>query len=674
MADDPSIPKANRARWRLTVLVVVLALHAFLAFRLFPSPKAIVDDEPVVMVDHAIHEYHGALGARFLGEAGTTWGVDPFFMAGYPETPVWDSSSNLAILFQSLAGGYSPRAYKLGLLACSLLALGMIPAAAWAAGLGAGEAAAAAAFACFYFWGGYPGGLWRTGLFAFLTASAGVGLVLALCARFDRRPTVPLWLGLTALAAALFFMHVTTPIMLCGGLLAFVAATARRHGGRWIVALVGAAVLVAVINAFWLVPLWRFRGIREGGGFFFTVDTPLFFLGYLLGVDLDGHLAVVLLIVGIAGLIGWAREGRQALAAAVGGGAIWLFLLAAFGSFWGPTRILEPLRFVVPLNLLMALPAGSAAARATGRLARVAGGGVRGATASLAAWLAVLGGVWAAFPITMRTVIQHRPLAVGIAPEMTGLVDWLRSNTDPSARILFEDQLRVLESTDPESTHWAPLLPFLLGRDQRQFIGGLYQTAFIRHRRMAAFGDFQLGDRPMEEWTPDALRGYCDLYNIGWVACWSPLSRFWFDRFEPATRVATLPRHHTPGIGPSADPRPWEAMARRAGPQVATRYMVEGNSQYAIYRLDRPHSFVIRGRARLAAVDFNRIELADVVPHEGSILLSFHWIDGWRTDPPRRIGPEPVPRDPVDFVRIDLPGPVPRLVIFNGYGPSPPAR
>ncbi len=56
------------------------------------------------------------------------------------------------------------------------------------------------------------------------------------------------------------------------------------------------------------------------------------------------------------------------------------------------------------------------------------------------------------------------------------------------------------------------------------------------------------------------------------------------------------------------------------------------------------------------------------MPHEGSILVSLHWIDSWRTDPPARIGPELVPLDTVDFVRIDLPGPMPRLVIFNGYG------
>ncbi len=83
---------------------------------------------------------------------------------------------------------------------------------------------------------------------------------------------------------------------------------------------------------------------------------------------------------------------------------------------------------------------------------------------------------------------------------------------------------------------------------------------------------------------------------------------------------------------------------------------------------------MLRGRARLADVDFNRIELADVVPHEGSILVSLHWIDGWKTDPPLTVGPEPVPLDTVDFVRIDLPGPVARLVIYNGYGRGSDAR
>ncbi len=330
-------------------------------------------------------------------------------MAGYPETPVWDSSSNLAILFQSVAGGYSPRAYKLGVLACSLIALGMVPAAAWAAGLGVGEAAGASALAAVYFWGGYPAALWRSGLFAFLTTSAGVGFLLALCVRFDRRPTRALWLGLTIVGGLLLFSHVTTPIMLAGGLAGFLAATVGRHRARWTGALAAAAVLIVAANLFWLVPLWRFRDIREGGAFFLTTRSPLFFLGYLIGIDLDGHLGAVLFFAGIAGLIGWARDGRRTLAATFAGGAAALFLLAMFGSFWGPTKVLEPLRFLVPLAMLMAIPAGSAAARATAWLARAAGGGRRGAIAALAAWLAVLAAGWAAFPATVRTAIRRRP-------------------------------------------------------------------------------------------------------------------------------------------------------------------------------------------------------------------------------------------------------------------------
>ena len=331
--------------------------------------------------------------------------------------------------------------------------------------------------------------------------------------------------------------------------------------------------------------------------------------------------------------------------------------------------MLEPLRFVAPLNLLMAVPAGSGVVRLTGRVVRLGGGGRRGMGLAALAWLALLGAGWAVLPGTVKKLVGRRPLAVGIAPEMTTIVEWLRTNTDGSPRILFEDQLQHPRArTDPESTHWTPLLPLLLGRDSRQFIGGLYHMAFIRHNRMASFGDFRLGDQPIDQWSPRPLRAYCDLYNVGWVVCWSPLSRFWFDRMAAATRVATFPRYGTPGLPTAGEPYQAEVMGRLSGRGVALGYLGEGDTHYAVYRLDRPRSFALRGQARVVAVDFNRIELADVVPHEGSVLLSLHWIDGWRTDPPARIGPEHVPLDPADFVRIDLPGPVPRLVIFNGYG------
>ena len=302
-------------------------------------------------------------------------------------------------------------------------------------------------------------------------------------------------------------------------------------------------------------------------------------------------------------------------------------------------------------------------------MARWAGGGARGGLAALVVWLGLLG-AWASverdyFRASWYYLALNRPMVVGIKPEMRRLVDWLRDNTDLSGRILFEDQLRLLENTDAESVHWTPLLPALLGADARMFIGGLYQTAFIRHHEMAAFGDFQLGDRPIDEWSSAEFRAYCDTYNIGWVVCWSPLSRFWFDRYEPAKRVATLLRHSTPGRPPSNNEHEWTAMSRMAGPAVATRSMLEGEGAYAIYRVDRPRSYFLKGRGRIVDVGPDRVELADVEPENGAVVVSLHWIDTWQSEPPLTLRPEPNPPDPVDFVRIEADRPIPRLLLIN---------
>ena len=199
----PATPKPASPRfWGGWLLALVLVAQAWGATRLFPSLGSIVDPRsPVLVVDHAIHEYHGALGAKFLGASATTWGYDPFFMAGYPETPVWDSSSNLAIAFNAfgaLLGGGPPsfRAYKVGLFAVSILGVLALALGARGAGAGWAEAAVAAGLAAVYFWVGFPMSLWRSGLFAFLTAAISAPLLLGLCVRFDRQPGRLGWLAL----------------------------------------------------------------------------------------------------------------------------------------------------------------------------------------------------------------------------------------------------------------------------------------------------------------------------------------------------------------------------------------------------------------------------------------------------------------------------------------------
>jgi hypothetical protein len=95
--------------------------------------------------------------------------------------------------------------------------------------------------------------------------------------------------------------------------------------------------------------------------------------------------------------------------------------------------------------------------------------------------------------------------------------------------------------------------------------------------------------------------------------------------------------------------------------------MAEGARQYVVYRIERPHSYFLRGQGRLSGVAANRVELADVVPEGGEVVLSLHWLDTWRTDPPSTIGPVSLTGDPVPFVRIELSGPQRRIVLENGY-------
>ncbi|HEU5117965.1 MAG TPA: hypothetical protein VFT74_15180, partial [Isosphaeraceae bacterium] len=285
-------------------------------------------------------------------------------------------------------------------------------------------------------------------------------------------------------------------------------------------------------------------------------------------------------------------------------------------------------------------------------------------------WMLLLVGLALLVPRAFRdawiVLSQDRPLVVGLKPEMRQLVTWLQEQTDPSARVLFEDQLRLLEVTDPESTHWTPVLPILLGEASPPFIGGIYHTAFILPNKAASFGDFHLAGELIDTWTPSKLRAYFERYNVGWVVCWSPLSRFWFDRIGVVEKVGTIPRYSTPGR-PSLVQSEGEAIARRAGNSVALKYMTEGDRFYCLYRVDRPHSFFLQGQGRVVRWDWNQVELADVEPSDGAVVLSLHAMETWTTDPPCRVSPFPMDGDPVPFVKIEMKGPMRKLVLKNGY-------
>jgi hypothetical protein len=83
------------------------------------------------------------------------------------------------------------------------------------------------------------------------------------------------------------------------------------------------------------------------------------------------------------------------------------------------------------------------------------------------------------------------------------------------------------------------------------------------------------------------------------------------------------------------------------------------------YLFELPNrSYVLHGQARLVEADFRHIALADVVPEDGTVVLSMHYQAGMRVSPSRvRIEKEADPNDPIDFIRLRLQGPVSRVTI-----------
>jgi len=162
----------------------------------------------------------------------------------------------------------------------------------------------------------------------------------------------------------------------------------------------------------------------------------------------------------------------------------------------------------------------------------------------------------------------------------------------------------------------------------RSYLGGLDSETSIEHG-YAAFSEQRLAGRLITDWNDGELEEFCRRYNAGWAVCWSAAANERFRRWPGAEAVVQL----------------------------------GGAGQGWLFRLP-PGSFTLKGSGRLVSADCQRITLADVVPEDGQVVLSLHYLTGLQAFPSRiQIEREPDPRDPIPFIRLRVPGPVARVVL-----------
>ena len=648
LSGAPAVPHARRPRrWPpIALTCLALAVHAVLVVWLFGGWNRLTDPgQPCLYVDHAIHQYHGWLGAHFLRTAGRTWGYDPFFMAGYPKTPIYDSSCRPAELLALVAGhDWDPVVYKVGVALFMFLGVGLLALGAALGRLSAGAVLGTALFAAVYWWDGYTPALYVSGIYSFcLATSLGVASAMLL-GRYVACGGWLNWLGMTVLAALSCLAHLTAPVVLAPAILIVYLVHSRRLGWRRHLGLWAAAGVVLAANAFWVITFLRFMWMKTPSRLFMQAHDPWYIVRDLFLSTRETAFLPLMIVLAVPGWHALRRAGQRGVAGVLAAGALTMALLAYFGSLVPWLRDLEPLRFKWALAAYLAPGAGAGAAWLVGRFRAAHGAPEPGSRGAGWVWWVVVVGLGVVF--LRAGPLQHAvagwrgqwALAAELPQPCRDLVQWIKENTDPSGRILFEDQLRLREATALESLHWTPLLPLLTGRE---YVGGLYHCGIIPYHH-AAFGDFHIkgqANRQIDQVPEAELRAFCRMYNVGWVICWSPLSRGVFRKLDWAHPLATLPR-----------------------PTFRTT-----ENQWQIFRIDGAHSFFAVGSGRVRA-DYNRLELTDLVPDDDAIVLRYHWLDTLRTDPPLPIRCVKIPDDPVGFIRVEgLAPPPPKLVIYNSY-------
>jgi hypothetical protein len=610
------------------VLLGLLAWQGWLTLALFgPGDpwQNLTNEEPITSGRHCLHLYHGYLGASIFRERGMVSGYDPAFQAGYPKTPVFDSGSRPAELFSFLVNGrFQPSAYKIGFAVCCVAAPLVLYVAAWASGLGGATSVLATVLGLMVWWG-LPGReLLEKGDLDVILAGLAALLHVGFLIRFHQFPGPLAWLGLVFtgwlgwFADAMIFVPVVPLVLI------YYLSVGCKHRLLWHAALFVALCGGVALNIFWLLDWVTFLWVRAP----LQPDAPL--LAHLTfhtvwsapvwGANADRWLASAMFGLGVLGIWILNETHQRPAARVLGFGAGMLLALALAGTCLEPLSALGTPRLWVPGLCFLALPAAHACVRFVRYSSSWLGHGWR----PVALWgtAAVLLGYFGRRPIEAFALHYAHvdPLKTGLSPEERDLVDIIKQNTTPQARILWED------SPENDGVNcWTPLLPLLT---ERAFLGGLDASASIDHM-FATLTSRKLAERSFAAWSDAQLKDFCERYNIGWIVCRSQSTVARFEAWKKAALVRTL----------------------------------SGDRARALFRVP-VNSFALKGKARLVEANFRHVALADVEPDDGRVVLSMHYHPGLRVTPSRvQIEKEPDPYDPIPFLRLRLTGPVARLTL-----------
>ena len=605
----------------------------------FLRPGDIFSGAPIYTDDYAMHLAQCLSTRHFLSSFGHCWAYDPFFLAGFPRGALVNADNKawelLFYLLSPLSEGFAFKAYLILFL---LLYPFFLYAAARNFNLPRSASAIASLLAMLFFYLSITIDFISWGMVSYVFMSYFSIYLVSLFYKLLEHFTWKRYLTFALLASLGLLMHILAPFTLAVPVLILYALRARqlsiaRHGAMLLL-----PVIILAANSYWLIPLAQFFQDKTARPENYTFTLQISNLYEPINVYLqqkqgilhrkapllnNTFIDVMLLIFGAGGFYLLRKDRMAKFVLPLAGAILSLFAMAYYGSHTAFFAQLQPQRFTIPLNIFLIIPASVCVLTVFQALFK--GRSLSALCFSTALVFALLVG-----PVLkpLKAIVGYDlyRLSCDFPAPLRELLGWLEEHTTREGRILLEDSEFSWEMPSHAyyGGHFPALFPEYL---KREYLCGPRPLYPIKHS-YASFTGGLLFEKRIEEYSREALEQSFTIYNVKWIVCWLDQSKKVFDRYP-------------------------DYLVRKAEIDIFT-----------IYEVARSPSFFLKGGGRVQS-DYNRLELSGIAAPDAEIIISYHFMEGLKTLPQRRMERVFIGGDPVGFIRII--DPPPSLTILNDY-------
>ncbi len=614
---------SNKTVWFFLIIVLLHGLYSITALIPF---DCLLNGSPVYDDDYAMHLYHCLSAKETLLSFGKTWGYDPFLLAGYPagilfaaDNKAWELLFYVLTFF--ISDGYAFNFYIiLFFLAYPFLVYG----AAKNFDLSEKEALISIVFSILVFYLTTAIDFVSWGMISFVFASYFAIYVFSVFYKWLSTSRIKYYLILLIIAPLLMLMHLISPVLVLIPSLIMYLLFIRKLEFKQHFMLFALLALVLFLNSFWLLPIAEFY--HQMTYYIYMGDfTPLqsysllgpikvYLLQYMLfpfrpSAELNNtFIASILLLFAAAGFyITIKQQNKNRLYFSILSGILFLFFISYYGSRVEFFEKLQPMRFLIPLNIFLIIPASRGLYYFVQKI-------IDGKSFKFKMFIVCFSFVVIAVPVLkqLKTIYREKVyrLSCSFPETIDDVFEWVKTNTDNKGRILLEDS-----EFDSGHQYYGTHLPALFPHyTQREYLSGPRPYPPF-YQGVASFTSGTLFNREIESFSLKELEDYCDLYNIKWVICWSEETIKHFEKYPSFFINKTV------------------------------------INKFYMYEIKREASFFLKGSGEVKS-EVNRLQLNNVEAEEGEIIIKYHWMNNFKTNPPLQIEEFPVLENPLGFIKV----------------------